>query len=205
MAKIASKLYEQLNQINLEQYNNHKTCLVVVDMVNGFVKSGNMADRQIESIIPVIKKITQILNSAKHLYFVDAHEKMCEEFKYFPEHCLLNDVESEIVDELKEDSIQSTIILKNSTNGFLAPEFLNNIDENMNYDQFVITGCCSDICVMQFALTLKTYIHQYDLNKKVIVVADAIETYNGINHGAELFNEMAIQLMMNSGIEVVRI
>ena len=36
-------------------------------------------------------------------------------------------------------------------------------------DAYIITGCCSDICVLQFALTLKTYLNAQNIDKKVIV------------------------------------
>lgn len=205
MARIAQEINNQLEQININELNTKETLLVVVDMIKGFVESGNMADAKIKDIIPSQVMLTKKLDQCDHLYFVDSHLDTCQEFKCFPEHCKKDTVESEIADELKADSEESKIIYKNSTNGFLAPNFLNHLDTQLNYKNFVIIGCCTDICVMQFALTLQTYIHQYDLDSKVIVVMDGVDTYHIPEvHDAFEYNKMAYQLMKASGIKFVR-
>lgn len=186
--------------------NNTKTLIIVVDMINGFVVSGSMADAAISNIIEPHLQLFKTLNNAPHLYFVDAHDDDCKEFASFPLHCLKDSFESEVIDELKEDSLKSTIIYKNSTNGFLSPSFINNIDNFMEYDNFVVTGCCTDICVMQFALTLQTYINEHDYNKNIFLVVDAVDTYhNDVFHDAYLYNEMSLNLMKQAGICLVNL
>ena len=70
-------------------------------------------------------------------------------------------------------------------------------------DAYIITGCCSDICVLQFALTLKTYLNAQNIDKKVIVPKNAIETYNAPGHDAKQMNEVSYNLMKAAGIIVV--
>lgn len=204
MARIQSSVIETLPVVK-QEWNTSKSLIVIVDMIKGFVEMGNMADPKIADVIPVHLELFNQLPNAKHLYFVDAHLKECQEFKSFPEHCLKDTIESEIVDELKEDSLHSNIVYKNSTNGFLAPNFIEHLDEYMDYDQFIITGCCSDICVLQFTLSLQTYIHEHDLDKKVYVVLDAIDTYHmeGV-HDAYKFNEISYQLLSAAGVHFVK-
>lgn len=169
-----------------------KELLFVVDMVNGFVKEGNMHDTSIMSIVPIIQSECE---THEHRYFIaDRHEKDAIEFKSFPVHCVKNTSEAEIIDELKPYA--NEVIEKNSTNTFhvLDKGILNQ------YDSFKIVGCCSDICVMQFALSLKTYLNQMDMSQQVIVVADGIATYDAPTHPAGIYHEMAINIMAQSGI-----
>ena len=102
--------------------------------------------------------------------------------------------ESEIIDELKP-YVKETI-QKNSTNTFHV------LDKKMleDYDSFVIVGCCSDICVMQFALSLKTYLNQMNMDKKVCVPLNCIATYDAPLHSAEEYHKMALNIMAQSGI-----
>ena len=204
MARLEETIYHQLDVLPSHTLNRKETLIVIVDMINGFVREGAMADPKIANIIPAHLDLFKHLELANHLYFVDAHLSDCQEFKSFPAHCIIGTEESEIVEELKEDSLSAQVIQKNSTNGFLAPDFLNHLDQIITYDDFVITGCCSDICVLQFALTLQTYIHQYNKDKHVYVVVDAIDTYDSGDHKAESFNKISIDLLKASGVQVVK-
>lgn len=169
-----------------------KECLFVVDMINGFIKEGAMHDEKIMSIVPAI---IELCRAHEDRYFIqDTHEKDAIEFKSFPLHCVKDTSESEIIDELKP-YVKETI-QKNSTNTFHV------LDKKMleDYDSFVIVGCCSDICVMQFALSLKTYLNQMNMDKKVCVPLNCIATYDAPLHSAEEYHKMALNIMAQSGI-----
>ena len=170
--------------------------LFVIDMINGFVKEGAMHDCKIMEIVP------EILNQVKHFegdcYFIrDAHELDAIEFKSFPLHCIKGSSESEVIDELKP--FVKNEILKNSTNAFHA------INKSLfdNYNEFVLCGCCTDICVMQFALSLKTYLNQIECAGKVKVLKEGVATYDAPHHKAEGYHMMALKLMEQSGIELI--
>lgn len=171
-----------------------KECLFVVDMINGFVKEGAMHDEKIMNIVP---DIIQLCNKHEHRIFIqDMHEKDAIEFKSFPTHCLKDTSESAIIDELKP-YVKETIH-KNSTNTFHA------LDKKIleEYDSFVICGCCSDICVMQFALSLKTYLNHMNMDKQVHVPRNCIATYDALNHPANDYHKMALNMMAQSGINI---
>ncbi len=59
---------------------------------------------------------------------------------------------------------------------------------------------------MQFALTWMTYLQQNNyLDKKVIVPLNAVDTYQiQGQHNAATFNRMAVHLMENAGIQILR-
>ena len=80
-----------------------KELLVVVDMINGFIKEGNMADKTINHITPnIIKLIEETLGKEEGIAFIkDTHNTDSTEFKKFPIHCLEGTSEAELIDELK--------------------------------------------------------------------------------------------------------
>jgi nicotinamidase-related amidase len=77
--------------------------LVVVDMVNGFIKEGNMADPYINHITPrIIELVEESIKENEGVAFIkDTHEPTSREFKKFPIHCLKGTSESEVIDELR--------------------------------------------------------------------------------------------------------
>ena len=174
----------------------------VVDMVNGFVKEGALHD---DAIQVLIEPIQQLLNKlqCRSIFVADAHPPMAKEFEAFPNHCVIGTSESEIVDGLKAYAYE--VIHKNSTNTFLAPDFQLFLKERLHdYQDIIICGCCSDICIMQFALCLQAYIHEHNLSQRVIVCSDLIETYHIDQiHDAYAYNQFAIDVMKASGILVV--
>ena len=188
----------------IKDLSNNKSLLVVVDMVNGFVKQGNMADIKInectKNIVELIKK--NISDKNYLLAFNDNHQLGCNEFNTFPVHCVDNTDESMLIDEIKvyEDSFK--IIKKNSTNGFVNKEFLPYFNSLENVNEIVVVGCCTDICVMQFCLAMITYINEYDLPIKVICYKDCMDTYDSDIHSKVEYNQMACTLMSNAGIIV---
>lgn len=189
-------------QIGTKENGNmkfEKTALFVIDMVNGFCKEGVMADARIMNIVPTIQALCEKIENR---YFIaDTHGESDIEFSAFPRHCVKGEWESEIVEEL-QPWITSNVIEKNSTNAFHAMKNHPVLDDK-EIDTYILTGCCSDICVLQFALTLKTYFNATNQLKKVIVAKNGIETYHAPGHDAKEMNEVAYQLMQAAGIEVV--
>lgn len=205
MARIDQNVLDRYRSMDANVLDKDKTLVIVVDMVKGFCEAGAMADREILKIVPDITRILKCY--PHHLYFQDYHDLTSTELTVFPPHCLKDDEQSDLLDVFKEDASTSIVIPKNSTNGFLAPKFYNQARDTADcFDNFVITGCCTDICVMQFALTWMTYLQQNNyLNKQVIVPLNAVETYHiSGQHNATTFNRMAVHLMENAGIQIVR-
>ena len=69
--------------------------------------------------------------------------------------------------------------------------------------RITVVGCCTDICVLQAAIPIKTFLNEYDLDVEVIVPKNMVETYNAPNHNRDEYNEIAFKLMANAGIKVV--
>lgn len=176
--------------------------LFVVDMIEGFVEHGALSDTEIATITPHVQ---QLCEKIENRYFAcDEHLENAREFQAFPQHCNVNSQEAKVIVDLR--TYVNEVIPKNSTNTFFATGFQAQLPKFLEvYRDFVICGCCSDICVLQFALTLNAYFNQHNLREhRVLVVLNAIETYEAPHHDAQLFNEVAVAMMQQSGVLVVK-
>ncbi len=180
--------------------------LINVDMVNGFVKNGAMSDNNIQRIIPEHIRLMRDINGKEEKIVIikDTHKENCTEFKKFPKHCIEGTEEAELADELKEFERNSLIYKKNSTSAMFAPKFLEDINHMINLKEVVIIGCCTDICVLNLAIPLQNYFDQNDLEIKITIPENAVETYNAPNHNKEEYNEIAFKLMRQAGINIVK-
>lgn len=179
--------------------------LICVDMVNGFVKKGPMSDTYIEHIIPEnIKLIEQIIHEEEGIAIIkDTHKKECKEFNRYPQHCVEGTEEAELIDELKNFEKDAYIYKKNSTSTMYAPRFIEDIDKMKNLKQVIITGCCTDICVLNLAIPLQNYFDQKDRDIEISIPKNAVETYDSPSHNREEYNEMAFKLMKQAGITLI--
>lgn len=183
-----------------------KRLLIVVDMINGFTKEGSMADTYIQHTIPKQQELLrQFQKEQEGIAFIrDCHTKGCREFLRYPEHCLENTSESEIIDELLPYTENSIIYKKNSTSTIYAPNFINDIEKMKSLREVIIAGCCTDICVMNLAIPLQCYFDQMDRNIDIVVPIDAVETFDAPTHKREKYNEMAFALMEQAGVQLIK-
>ena len=167
----------------MEIIKKYKKCLIIVDMVNGFVREGVLHDEKIARIIPrqleLIKKAKE--EGALIVVVKDTHHKGSVEFERFgdTEHCLENTTECELVEELIPIENEGDVVLveKNSTSFMEAPSFRRLMEEQNELEEFDIIGCCTDICVVNGSLGLANYLDEHDRHHTIRVHEDAIATY----------------------------
>ena len=198
------KEIESLEPVSLSAFDSGSTMAVFVDIINGFINEGAMASERVEDIIPPNAKLLKMCNETGILTaaFADCHEENAAEFASFPPHCVKDTRESEIVDELKEQG-GYILIPKNSTNGFNEQKFRDLIECHPEITTFIVTGDCTDICVLQFCLALKTYFTAQDRLVKIIVPISCVETYDAPFHSSDFANLAAYKLLKDSGITFV--
>jgi len=200
MEFIADKL-ENVDIINLNELDLSKTLLAIVDINNGFAKGGALYSDRVEKLITPIEELAKYMinNGAEVVAFTDCHSEESPEFTCYPKHCLRGTEESEIIDELKELNIK--VIKKNSTNGFLEEAFkLEPHIENV-----IIVGDCTDICIYQFAISVRADFNKKNEGKRVIVPMDYVDTFHAPFHNGDFMNAVFLSSMMDNGIEVVKI
>ena len=144
------------------------TGLVVVDEVNGFAKvgGGNLAprepDEQIARMVEETDALARRFEAAGWpiLAFLDTHEPGKPEPPY-PPHCERGTGEEELVEPLAwlNAAGVATLLRKDCINGFVGAidGHRNHVVDWVNRHelaQLVVVGICTDICVMDFVLTM---------------------------------------------------
>lgn len=182
-----------------------KDICVVVDMVNGFITQGPLSDSSILKIVPkTLEVIDAYLAEGKDVIaFKDTHSLDSLEFEFFPVHCLKDTTESQLIDELLPYESKMIGIEKDTTNGFFAPGFQSYLKNNPDLESVSIVGCCTDICVLQFAQSLKTYTQTIGQKLTIKVIESAVDTYGAPGHDKAEFHTQALQLMRNAGIQII--
>lgn len=195
-----------MNKIkNLKVY---KKCLIVVDMVNGFVREGVLHDERIANVIP--RQIELINKNIKEegltIFIKDTHDDNAIEFKRFgnTKHCVRGTSEAELVDELKifENNEDVISIEKNSTSYMEAPKFRELIKELENIKEINIVGCCTDICDFNGTMALANYLDEHNRDVVIKVHKDAVATYS--EDERQEYVNAAYLLMEQQGIQLVK-
>ena len=177
-----------------------KRLLVIIDMVNGFVKEGNLSDKKINKITPfIISHIEEFISSGEPIItFRDSHSLDDPEMKDYPLHCLKGTYESLLIDELTPYKKYFFDIEKNTTNGFETSAFKEYISKNY-FDEVYVTGCCTDICVETFADSLFNYINKNNLQTKIIVLENCVYTFDSNTHNAFKCHQEALDRLKAKG------
>ena len=179
--------------------------LINVDMINGFINSGPMADKTIANIIPEqIRLIEMITREEEGIAFIkDSHSENCREYDHYPKHCLQGSYEAELVDELKGYETKALVYLKNSTSAIFNERFLQDLNKMIALKEVIITGCCTDICILNLALPLQNYFDEHNMRIMITLPINCVETYNSDEHNRTEYNQMAFKLMKQAGIDVI--
>lgn len=200
MAKLKPETMDTLARTSLSELQ--RPHVFVVDMINGFIKEGALSDSYIMHITNPIQDLVKQAHATT--FICDSHNLDAKEFDAYPIHCIKDTSESEVIDELQP--LVKRLIHKNSTNTFMAKEFQDQLPDLLSqFDDFVLVGCCTDICILHFALSLQTFINEHNLSdKRVIVPVNMVETYDIPEvHSRDKANQIACELMINNGIQVV--
>ena len=201
LSKIESVSFEELG------VNKENTALIVVDMVKGFYNEGPLANPDVKNVIEPMLKLNEKMKDYKKVFFIDSHNENSVEFKSYPKHCVGGTIEEELIDEFLESEAitnKNTIFIKkNSVNGFHANGF-EEIRENKNIENFIVVGVCTDICVKNFVLSLKTYFNERNLEKRIIVPANMVETYDADFHSRDFWNLTSLFEMKSNGVQIVK-
>ena len=182
-----------------------RTALFVIDLNRGFAEKGALFSPLCRALLP---GVAGLLRRAKEtgvetLLFTDTHTPDSPEFTSYPPHCVKGTGEEEICPELLREQ-WGRVIPKASTNACLEPAFWQWRTEHPGIDTFLLTGCCTDICIQQAALTLKAAENRCNRPSRVIVLTDLVATFEGPGHPATLCSAMALQNMAQSGVELAR-
>lgn len=196
-----------------------KAVVLSTDVINGFCYIGPLASPRVAGIVEPITKLFQ--NAWDHgvhniLLLQDAHEPDAVEFGAYPPHCVRGTAEAETVDAFKQLPFfdQITVMIKNSTSSSENTELTDWISAHPQVDTFIVVGDCTDICTYQLAIDLRVKANARQLTRRIIVPAEAVDTYDrsvetarkegGLAHSGELMHAVFLYHMALNGIEVVK-
>ena len=186
---------------------DYKEALFLIDMNVGFCEKGKLADPSIKEIVPNIIPIIEEIIKRNEAFFVvnDKHNKDSVELKRYLEHCM-GDVESQTIKELAiYEKYAERIFYKNSTCALFAPGMMDMLMDMVNLKRVIIVGCCTDICIQNFAIALRCFFDELNMDVDIIVPKNAVETYHIPNiHERVYNNNRAYEVMENTGIKLVK-
>lgn len=209
------------------------TGLVIVDEVNGFatVGAGNLAppaeNPQVSAMVSETDRLARAFTGQGWpiLAFLDTHEPGKPEPPY-PPHCEKGTGEEDLVPELAwlEQDANTTLVRKDCINGFVGairPDGSNAVVDWVKAGglrRLLVVGICTDICVMDFVLTLLSA-RNHDLMpslESISVFAGGCATYDlpkdvalGLGlpetaaHPQDLTHHMGLYFMASRGAEIV--
>ena len=140
----------------------------------------------------------------------------------FPPHCIKGTDEEKIINELEwlidSDALK---IKKDCINGFIGSiDPINNENVFINWIKkyqirtLIVTGICTDICVLDFVLTCMSAINHQIINplNKVVVYSEACSTYHmdandiqrlkldeSMIHDQETYHNIGLKIMQMRG------
>jgi nicotinamidase-related amidase len=214
-------LMDQLSERQAEQvFANPEECAILsIDVTNAFAREGNLASPRVAAII---RPITALMQKAwdlgvKNIILAqDCHTAAAEEFHAYASHAVCGTSEAEAVDEIKALPFydQMTIFEKNSIN----PAQNTGLDEwirtHPEVKTFVVVGDCTDLCIYQTAMHLRTYANSRDLDWRVVVPENCVDTYDlpvkaakelgAAPHDGDLLHKLFLYHMALNAVEVVK-
>lgn len=190
-----------------EVYENIRKALYMIDMNNGFVNFGNMANPKYNELVNEQLKLVNKFRKENQLvnFVLEGHTTDSIEFDSYPSHCVLGTKEAELIPEfINEQNKENTrTYYKNSINGMLNRNLQDDIKSQDNLNEIVIGGVCADLCVMDFARTFSRYLDEINRRAKIFVVENTIDTYDSLDHNREEWMDIAKKVMTQAGIIMV--
>lgn len=190
------------------KYDEVKKALYIIDMNNGFVNFGAMANKKYNELVPEqLKMIKKIRTEGGIINFIlEGHQNNSLEFKTYPKHCIIGTREAELVPELltEQNKKNTYTYYKNCINGMLNKDVQKSIKRLKALKEVIFEGVCTDLCVMDFARTYARYLDQINKEAKLFVVKNATDTFDASGHNRNEWLNIAYKVMEQSGIIVVQ-
>jgi nicotinamidase-related amidase len=196
-----------------------RVALFSVDMVNGFCKEGPLAGERVGALAQPVADMFQRaydLGVRAMVLTQDTHDPNTPEFQAYPPHCVAGTPESDTIAELKNLPFANElhIVPKNSLSSHIGTGLDAWLAERPQLETFIVVGDCTDLCVYSSAMHLRLYANAHNMQRRVIVPAETVDTFDtpvsvarevGIKaHDANLHHALFLHHMAMNGVEVVK-
>ena len=210
-----------LPELPLDQaiVNPDTTAIVSVDVVKGFCNFGPLASPRVANIVaPIVNLFQAAWSRGMHqiLFIHEDHEPDAVEFSAWPPHCVRGTAEAEPVDEIASLPFfnQMVDLPKNSISSALNTGLNDWLDGHARVNTFIVVGDCTDLCTYQLAMHLRLDANARQLERRVILPADFVDTYDfpveaaraagALPHPGELTHAFFLYHMALNGVEIVK-
>lgn len=195
-----------------------RVAVLSVDMINGFCKEGPLSGPRVGALIgPVVEvfRRAHALGVRSFALTQDTHDPNTPEFAAYPPHCIAGTSESQTVSEIAALPFAGEIAVfpKNSLSSHIGTGLGAWVAEHPEVDTFIIIGDCTDLCVYSAAMNLRLEANAFNLRRRVIVPAAAVDTFDtpvglahelGIMaHDGDLHHALFLHHMAQNGVEIV--
>ena len=191
-------------KLNFEEVEK---ALYIIDMNNGFVNFGAMANPKYNDLVPEQMRMIRKIRSEKGIvnFILEGHKEDSLEFQSYPKHCIIGTDEAELIPELlpEQNKNNTNTYYKNCINGMLTGEVQKDIKRLKALKEVIFEGVCADLCVMDFARTYARYLDQINREAKLFVVKNAVDTFDAPGHDRDEWLDIAYKVMAQAGIMVV--
>jgi nicotinamidase-related amidase len=199
--------------------NPDLTAIVSVDVVKGFCNFGPLASPRVAAIVnPIVTLFKATWSGGMHqiLFVHEDHEPDAVEFSAWPPHCVRGTAEAEPVEEISSLPFfnQMVDLPKNSISSALNTGLNDWLSGHPWVHTFIVTGDCTDLCTYQLAMHLRLDANARQLQRRVIVPADCVDTYDysveaarsagGLPHPGALTHAYFLYHMALNGVEIVK-
>jgi nicotinamidase-related amidase len=213
--------YNNLSDLPLQELiatQPERVAFISIDVINGFCKTGPLASQRVGRIAqPIAALFERAYDQGVRAFALtqDTHDVDSPEFTVYPPHCIVGTEESEAVDELKALPFfdEVAVFPKKSINSHIGTDLGAWIAKHPQVDTFVVVGDCSDLCTYQAAMQLRLEANAQNIQRRVVVPADVVDTFDtpvsvakelGIfAHDGDLHHVLFLHHMASNGVEVV--
>lgn len=192
--------------------------ILSVDVINGFCTQGPLASPRVQAIVrPIVALFERAwaYGIRDIALCQDTHDPNAVEFAQFPPHCVRGTSEAEAVPEFKALPFYDRLKVfeKNSIQAGLNTGLNAWVSERPSIAAYVVVGDCTDLCTYQLAMHLRLDANARQLQRRVVVPLDCVDTYDmsveaaaavgGVPHDAELLHRVFLYSLMLNGVEIV--
>jgi nicotinamidase-related amidase len=195
-----------------------RVAIVSVDLIVGFCHQGALSSPRVENILPPVVHLLErahALDVQNIILAQDTHLEDAEEFGSYPPHCVQGTEESQTAPLLARLPFADTftVIEKNSISSTIAPQWVEWERQHGPFAAWVVVGDCTDLCVYQAAMALKTRSMSEQRGQMVVVPIDCVQTYDmpvddaqrigAEPHDGDLLHAVFLHSMALNGVDVV--
>ncbi len=195
-----------------------RSAILSADLVNGFCYEGNLASPRVAALVAPVVKLFEQAHARGVRQFVlvqEWHHEQAEEFHAFARHCVRGTSEAQTVKELASLPFAESfkIVHKNSLHPAIDTDFDQWLDAHA-VDTAIVVGDCTDLCTDNLAMHLRLRANARNQRMRVIVPANAVDTYDlpietarqigAMPHDGNFLHAVFLYHMALNAIEVVK-